>query len=100
MKRLNSEKVLERKLMTGVKELGGMAIKIHSANFSGMPDRLILLPGNQLFFAEMKSEGRKPSPVQEVIMKKLQQQGCDVRVIDTHEKLETFLNYLQYASGK
>lgn len=93
---LNSEKVLERKLKMGVKDLGGLAVKISSANFIGMPDRLILLPGNRLFFVEMKSEGKKPSPVQEVVMKKLREQGCDVRVIDTHEKLDNFLNYLHY----
>ena len=44
------EKVIERKLRDGVKKLGGGAqcLKFESPGTSGVPDRLILLPGGRV----------------------------------------------------
>jgi hypothetical protein len=54
------EKTLERKLVERVKAMGGIAPKLVSPGFSGMPDRLVLLPGGKMAFVEVKGYGMKP----------------------------------------
>ena len=55
------EKVIERKLRDGVKKLGGGAqcLKFESPGTSGVPDRMILLPGGHTVFVELKQVGKR-----------------------------------------
>ena len=92
---LESEKANERLLGAEVKKLGGWAVKVPAAFISGLPDRLVLLPGGHLYFVEMKSEGKKPSPIQRVVHKKLTALGFPVVVIDTKEKVLNFINLIR-----
>lgn len=55
-----NEKLLERKLREEVKKLGGIALKFTSPFYTGMPDRIILMPGAKTRFVELKSPGKKP----------------------------------------
>ena len=86
-----SEKVLERNLNKEVKALGGWSIKLLSNIITGLPDRLVLHKG-RAYFVEVKSEGKKPSARQRVVHKKLEVLGFPVSVIDTTEKLNSFIN--------
>ena len=45
-----SEKTIEQKLVQAVKAKGGIAPKFVSPGFSGVPDRLILLPDGKCGF--------------------------------------------------
>jgi len=92
-----SEKVLERKLREATKRLGGIAVKIGSPSFTGLPDRLVLLPGGRIWFVEMKSTGKKPSPRQLVVHALLRRLGFTVWVIDSETLLNDFLNAVQAA---
>ena len=85
-----SEKALERNLNKEVKALGGWSIKLLSNFITGLPDRLVLING-RAYFVEVKSEGKKPSPIQRVVHKKLEVLGFPVSVIDTTEKLNDFI---------
>ena len=58
------EKRIEQKLMMEVRRCGGMALKFVSPSYSGMPDRLILLPDGKVAFVEVKAPGKKPRPLQ------------------------------------
>ena len=89
-----SEKVLERNLNKEVKAIGGWSIKILSNFITGLPDRLVLLKG-RAYFVEVKSEGKKSSPIQRVVHKKLESLGFPVSVIDTTEKLNNFINEIR-----
>ena len=89
-----SEKVLERNLNKEVKALGGGSIKLLSNFIRGLPDRLVLLNG-RAYFVELKSEGKKPSPIQRAVHKKLEALGFPVSVIDTTEKLNNFINEIR-----
>ena len=89
-----SEKVLERNLNKDVKTLGGWSLKILSNFITGLPDRLVLHNG-RAYFVEVKSEGKKPSPIQRVVHKKLEALGFPVSVIDTTEKLNNFINEIR-----
>ena len=90
-----SEKTVERFLNAEVKKLGGWSIKILSTLISGLPDRLILLPMGRIYFVELKSEGKKPSPIQSLVHNKLRSLGFTVLVIDTKEKVNNFINTIR-----
>ena len=58
------EKEIEQKLVRAVKAAGGICPKFVSPGMDGMPDRLILMPGGHMAFAELKAPGKKPRPLQ------------------------------------
>ena len=84
---IESEKTLERKLNEHVKKLGGWSLKLWPKYVSGLPDRLCLLPGGRVFFAEIKTTGEKPTKSQNEIHKKLRALGFVVYVIDKSEQI-------------
>ena len=90
-----TEKTLERKLRDQVKNMGGLAIKFWPVSMTGLPDRLILLPGGRVYFAEIKSPGQKPKPHQLATHRLLRNLGFTVAVIDCHESLKTFLEEIK-----
>jgi hypothetical protein len=89
-----NEKLIEKKLREGVKKLKGEALKFFCMSFTGMPDRIVLMPGGRVWFVELKSTGKKPSPRQQFVIDWLQKLGFDVRVIDSQESLDEFLNLI------
>ena len=48
------EKEIERKLTAMVKRHGGRCLKWVCPGWSGVPDRIILLPGGRVYFVETK----------------------------------------------
>lgn len=91
---MDSEKVIEKRLNAEVKSLGGWSLKLLCQFVTGLPDRLVLLPGGVIFFAEIKSTGKKPTPVQLLVHEKLRRLGFTVYVIDSLEQLNKILNNL------
>jgi len=91
MKTKESEKDIERLLVEMVRKRKGWAIKMVCTYVSGLPDRLVLLPGGVVFFAELKSTGKKPSPIQQLIHGKLRRLGFAVYVIDGVDQVKTIL---------
>lgn len=87
-RKIESEKLLERKLKQAVKNIGGWSIKLLPTFISGLPDQMCLLPEGRVFFAEVKTTGEKPRPVQWGIIKKLQKLGFKVYVIDCTNNIE------------
>lgn len=59
-----NEKQIEQKLVRAVMAMGGLCPKLVSPGMDGMPDRMVLLPGGRMAFAELKAPGRKPRPLQ------------------------------------
>lgn len=86
-----NEKILERKLKTKTKKLGCLCLKFTSPGQRGVPDRIILLPGGKVRFAEIKTPGQKTTPIQNHVFEKFKAFGFDVAVIDSEESLENFL---------
>ena len=60
------EKEIEKILVTGVKKLGGRAYKWASPGNDGVPDRIVILPGEMPYFVELKSETGRLSALQKV----------------------------------
>lgn len=80
----SSEKYIEKKFCEGIKRMGGFPIKLLST-ITGLPDRLCLLPGGCLFFAELKTTKKKAEPRQKIVHRQLRALGFEVYVIDSWE---------------
>lgn len=90
-----NEKVLERKLVEAIKALGGIALKLLSTLFAGLPDRLVLMPGERMWFVELKTTGKKVTLLQSVRHQALRKMGFKVYVIDNMESLNAFLDVVR-----
>lgn len=86
--KIESEKLIERKLKRYTEDAGGICIKLAAVHVIGLPDRLCLLPGARLFFAELKTTKKKPRKIQRVWHIKLRKLGFRVEVIDRSEQIE------------
>lgn len=84
------EKEIEQKLVKMVKNHGGLCLKWVCPGWSGVPDRIILLPGGLVIFAELKRpKGGKLSELQKWWRKKLHSLGFWFVVIWNDENLNT-----------
>lgn len=87
-----SEKALERYLVRRVKEEGGLCLKYSNPGMTGYPDRLCLLPGGKAVWVELKSKGEKPTRLQSLRHRALQDIGQRVYVADSREKVDEILD--------
>ena len=70
------EKDIERALRVMVERRGGLCMKWVCPGWAGVPDRIILLPGGRVLFAELKRpRGGKVAPIQAYWAKKLGKMG-------------------------
>lgn len=79
------EKEIEKILVSEVKKLGGRAYKWTSPGNDGVPDRIVVLPGERPYFVELKSEKGRLSALQKVQIDRLldlKQQVFVVKGID------------------
>ena len=58
---------------------------------SGVPDRIVLMPGGRIAFAEIKAPGKKLRPLQLHRKEQLEEIGFKVYVIDSKAAIEDFL---------
>ncbi|MEK3887468.1 VRR-NUC domain-containing protein [Bacillus sp. FSL K6-3431] len=82
------ESYLERKFAKAIKNIGGQALKFTSPGMAGVPDRLVLLPGGKVIFAELKKPGEKLRPLQLKRKKDLEALGFLVEVVDSIPRIE------------
>jgi len=78
-------------LCVKVSKAGGEAIKMLSSNVTGLPDRICLFPQGRTVFVEVKSTGKKPTPMQLRQHTKLRKLGFEVLVIDSIEGVESLI---------
>lgn len=88
----DSEKWIEKTLTKNVEKAGGMCIKLLPLLLSGLPDRMILLPGGRIHFVETKSRGDGPSKIQKVIHARFLKLGFHVHLVTNEEILNEFIN--------
>lgn len=89
------EKNIEKQLCDAVRRRGGMCPKWVSPGLAGVPDRIILMPHGRGSFAEVKTSGKVPRPLQTARIRQLQDLGYRVYVIDDPEKIEGVLDEIQ-----
>ena len=89
------ERELEQKLLQNAKRMGGICPKWVSPGLDGVPDRIILLPGGRIGFAEVKAPGKKMRPLQKKRKAKLESLGFLVFCIDKEEQILEVLHEIQ-----
>ena len=80
-----------------MKNSGGIAPKLVSPGFDGMPDRLVLLPGGKIGFVEVKAPGKEPRPLQVARHGLLRRLGFKVYVLDDPEQIVGILDEIRTA---
>lgn len=88
------EYAVEKHLISVTQACGGMCIKFTSPGMSGVPDRIVILPGGKIGFAELKAPGKKPRLVQRAVLRVLYRLGCRVAAIDNKKSAEGFIRRL------
>ena len=91
------ESEIEKRLVRIVREMGGAAYKFVSPGNTGVPDRIIILPGGRIWFAELKAKTGRLSPPQERQIERLRGLGMKVVVIRGMEGLEEWLDEIRTA---
>lgn len=85
------ERDVERRLVRGVKALGGAAYKWVCPGHVGVPDRIVIRPGGQVDFIELKTETGVLSARQEIVIGQLVSLGCSVRVLRGSKAVTAYL---------
>ena len=88
------ERQIEQRLTQAVRQRQGLCPKWVSPGLDGVPDRIILLPGGRIAFAELKSPGKTLRPLQNVRRRQLETLGFPVFVIDSKEQIGGVLDAL------
>lgn len=89
------EKDIERKLVKAVESRGGYCFKWVCPGMAGVPDRIILLPGPGIIFAETKKpKGGKLSALQIYIGKLLTRLGFDYRVLWSEKDILALMEFI------
>lgn len=65
-------------------------MKWTSPSMSGVPDRIVFMPG-RVTFIELKAPGQRPTPLQERVHKMLTDLGADVRVLDSEASVDDWI---------
>ena len=83
------EKDIERKLRRMVERRGGLCLKWVCPGWSGVPDRILLLPGGRMIFCELKRpKGGKISKLQEWWRDRLTALGFTVLFVFDAEQIK------------
>lgn len=86
------EAEIEARLRCAVQRAGGLCLKFTSPGYSGVPDRLILMPGGRAYFAELKAPGKHERARQEYVQRLLRRRGFTVfSSVDSAEKIAEIL---------
>lgn len=88
------EREIERYLVMRIAQVGGKALKFVSPSYSGMPDRLLLLPDGKVAFVEVKAPRQTPRRLQEHRIAMLRQMGQQVFVVDTKRAVDDLVYFL------
>lgn len=89
------EKYIEDLLVSEVKHRGGLALKLYSTSYIGLPDRLVLIAFGHIGFVEVKAPHKKPRPIQLKRHEELKKLGFKVYVLDDKSQIEEILNDIE-----
>ena len=86
------EKDIEARLKRGVERAGGLCLKWVSPGCTGVPDRIVLLPGGRVIFVELKKPGGRLSDRQKYMRDEIALRGNPVKCLWTMEEVDQFLD--------
>lgn len=85
------ESQIERRLVEGVKRLGGMCLKFVSPGTLGVPDRIIITAKGRVIFVELKTETGRLTKIQRYVIGEMQKRGADARVVKGIDEVKQLL---------
>ena len=88
------ERDIEQKMIKAIRKRGGLCPKWVSPGLDGVPDRMLLLPGGRIAFAELKAPGKTIRTQQRYRKAQLERLGFRVYVIDSTEQIGGVLDEL------
>lgn len=89
------ENMIEQRLRKETKARGGLALKFVSPGMSGVPDRLVLMPGGRMAFVELKAPGKNLRELQKKRKEQLEKLGFVVYAADSLEMIGGILDEIQ-----
>ncbi|MFR9153949.1 MAG: VRR-NUC domain-containing protein [Hungatella sp.] len=90
------EKDIEKILVTEVRKLGGRAYKWVSPGNDGVPDRIVILPGLQPIFVELKTETGRLSAIQKIQIDRLRKMKQNVKILYGESQVRDFLEDCEF----
>lgn len=85
------ESQIERRLVEGMKRLGGMCLKFVSPGTLGVPDRIIITAKGRVIFVELKAETGRLTKIQRYVIGEMQKRGADARVVKGIDEVKELL---------
>lgn len=85
------ESQIEKRLVEGVKKLGGMCLKFVSPSTAGVPDRIVITADGRVIFVELKTEVGRLTKIQRYVIGEMRKRGADVRVVKGLDEVKCFL---------
>lgn len=85
------ERDIEKWMREKIEQLGGVFMKWVSPGNDGVPDRIAILPGGDIYFIELKKDGETPRKLQRWQQDRLRRLGCDVRTVEGMREARQFI---------
>ena len=85
------ESEIEKRIVRKIRSAGGLCLKWVSPGFTGVPDRIILLPGKRIVFAEIKRPGEDLRHRQKRVRQQIEDLGFTVLRVTGEEDLDDHL---------
>lgn len=92
------ESTIEARLRKAVERAGGRCLKWVCPGHTGVPDRIIIMPGGRVYFAELKAPGEKERARQGYVQRKLRELGFTV--FSSVDSVERIGEVMQEIGGK
>jgi hypothetical protein len=92
---MDSEKIVEPRLIKEVLKLGGLCFKWVSPGTRGVCDRICIFPNGGFELVETKSTGKDLDPLQKLFKKRVESRGHRVWKIDSVVEVLEFIEYVK-----
>jgi len=91
------ERMVEQHLVERLRQIGVPCVKFVPDHMKGMPDRLILLPDEKVIWCELKTDGGRLEPIQEVRHMTLRKARQRVEVVWSTEDADRLTDEIKKA---
>ena len=85
------ESEVEKHLMWAVARQGGVTYKVKALGRPGFPDRVVILPGREIWLVELKTKGGRLSAVQKRFAEEMKRLGAMYVCLWTTDQIDAWL---------